>query len=66
MGLRVPAGWKGTEPMAQDFLVKKRSSSFGLAIEGPFDVRASEGAQALAQGSYYEQFVAGRSAKAWC
>lgn len=66
MGLRVPAGWKGAEPLAENFLVKKSSSSFGLAIEGPFNVRASKGAQALARGAYCEQFVTGRSAKAWC
>lgn len=66
MGLRVPAGWKGTEPLAQDFLVKNRRGSFGWAIDGPFDARTREDAQALPGESYCEQFVTGRSAKAWC
>ncbi|WP_395058842.1 YheC/YheD family protein [Polaromonas sp.] len=66
MGLRVPAGWKGAEPLAENFLVKKCSGSFGLNIEGPFDARAWDYVQAMAQGSYCEQFVTGRSAKAWC
>lgn len=66
MGLRVPAGWNSAEPLASDFLIKKRQGSFGADIEGPFHARTGDCAQALADGAYYEQFVSGRSAKAWC
>lgn len=66
MGLRVPAGWNSAQPLANDFLIKKRQGSFGTDIEGPFNARAGDRVRALAEGAYYEQFVSGRSAKAWC
>lgn len=65
MGLRVPAGWNTGVPLANDFLRKKRTGSFGSDIDGPFNAKVCD-SQPLADETYYEQFISGRSAKAWC
>lgn len=62
-GLRVPAGWREGPPLAEHFIVKPTQGSFGREIRGPFGPRHPfEGDHGAA---YFEQFIVGRSAKAW-
>jgi hypothetical protein len=49
------------------FIVKQASSSFGEGIRGPFlAYEAHNPAHQLAPGEYYENFIVGLIAKAWC
>lgn len=49
------------------FIIKKSSSSFGEGMRGPFlHYDAQDPAQQLADGEYYENFIVGHIAKAWC
>ncbi len=66
MGLRVPAAWNDASALAESFILKNRSGSFGEAIHGPFKHDSFDFSQPIKQGDYFEQFIAGRSAKAWC
>ena len=66
MGLRVPAAWNDASALAENFIVKNRSGSFGEAIYGPFKKTTFDFSQPLKEGDYFEQFICGRSAKAWC
>lgn len=66
MGLRVPAAWNDDKPLADNFVLKNRNGSFGAEVHGPFKAEAFDFSQPLKSGAYFEQFVAGRSAKAWC
>lgn len=65
-GLRVTASWTEGEPLAPDFIIKPAIGSFGAGIRGPFGPLAplSEDST-LAEGEFCEQFIRGRSAKAW-
>ena len=66
MGLRVPAAWNDEEPLADRFVVKNRTGSFGVEVYGPFSAASFDFSQPLKPGAYFEQFISGRSAKAWC
>ncbi|HSW17533.1 MAG TPA: hypothetical protein VLJ86_09925 [Ramlibacter sp.] len=49
------------------FIVKKSASSFGEGIRGPYTTYdATHPAHQLATGEYYENFIVGHIAKAWC
>jgi hypothetical protein len=49
------------------FLIKQATSSFGEGIRGPYRAfDAGDSAQQLQAGEYYENFVIGLIAKAWC
>ena len=49
------------------FIIKQHNSSFGEGIRGPFlGYDSSDPAQQLARNEYYENFILGVSAKAWC
>jgi hypothetical protein len=65
-GLPTPKMWLRPEPDMRDFLVKYDQSSSGAGMRGPFaGYRATESAQVLEQGGYYEQFIHGDMVKAW-
>lgn len=65
-GLRVTASWTEGPPLAPDFIVKPAIGSFGVGIRGPFGPLAPlSDATAAQEGDFYEQFIRGRSAKAW-
>lgn len=66
MGLRIPSAWNAGPPLAKDFLLKKRKGSFGAQVHGPFSQKTLEARDALESGAYFEEFISGRSAKAWC
>jgi hypothetical protein len=66
MGLRVPSAWNDDKPLADSFVLKNRTGSFGVEVHGPFKGAAFDFSQPLKPGSYLEQFISGRSAKAWC
>lgn len=66
MGLRVPAAWNDASALAESFILKNKTGSFGEAIDGPFRHDSFDFSQTLKQGDYFEQFISGRSAKAWC
>ena len=63
-GLLVPAGWSTGEALCDDFLIKNRQGSFGVDIQGPFKKCKHEAT--LAAGEFCEQFIFGKSLKAWC
>lgn len=63
-GLLVPAGWNTSAALSDDFLIKKRQGSFGVDIQGPFKKSAQQAA--LATDEFCEQFIFGKSLKAWC
>ena len=66
-GLRVTANWTEGTHLAPDYIVKPAVGSFGIGIRGPFGPLAPLDADVeLAEGEFYEQFIRGRSAKAWC
>jgi hypothetical protein len=49
------------------FIIKRDNSSFGEGIRGPYWVHdAGNPAHALEDGEYYENFIVGHIAKAWC
>lgn len=66
MGLRVPAAWNDQKPLADRFVLKNRFGSFGAEVYGPFNVATFDFSQPLKPGVYFEQFISGRCAKAWC
>jgi len=66
MGLRIPAAWNDAHPLADNFVLKNRTGSFGVEVDGPFNSASFDFLQTLKQGTYFEQFISGRSAKAWC
>lgn len=63
--LRTPPWSTASPPSVGDFLVKARHGSFGRNITGPWGTHAPAPAAALPEGSYFEAFKFGRSAKAW-
>lgn len=66
MGLRVPSGWNTAQALAKDFVLKRRDGSFGAEVHGPYRAASWQFSESLEEGGYYEQFISGRSAKAWC
>ena len=65
-GLRVTASWFDGPTLAPDYIVKPAVGSFGEGIRGPFGPLAPlDPTVALAEGEFFEQFIRGRSAKAW-
>lgn len=65
-GLRVTASWTEGPALAPDFIIKPAIGSFGVGIRGPFGPLAPLSEDiALAEGNFCEQFIRGRSAKAW-
>lgn len=66
MGLRVPSGWNTAQAMANDFVLKRREGSFGAEVHGPYRAASWLFPESLEEDAYYEQFISGRSAKAWC
>lgn len=64
-GLRVPAGWDAGPALAEHFIVKPAKGSFGLGMRGPFGPLSPYEPEGAATASFFEQFIAGRSAKAW-
>jgi hypothetical protein len=66
-GLRTPAACVDPARIGGPFLVKAAVSSFGEGMRGPFlHVDPSDGDQQLRDGEYYENFIPGAIAKAWC
>lgn len=63
-GLLVPAGWNTGAALSDDFLIKTRQGSFGVDIQGPF--KRSKQEVTLTKGEFCEQFIFGKSLKAWC
>lgn len=65
-GLRVTASWTEGPPLAPDYIIKPVIGSFGVGIRGPFGPLAPLSEDiALQEGNFCEQFIRGRSAKAW-
>jgi hypothetical protein len=65
-GLRVTASWTEGPALAPDYIVKPAIGSFGAGLRGPFGPLAPlDLDRPLADGEFYEQFIRGRSAKAW-
>jgi hypothetical protein len=66
-GVATPAACRDPARISGPFIVKQDRSSFGEGIRGPF-LRHDPGdpAQQLQAGEYYENFVVGLIAKAWC
>jgi hypothetical protein len=65
-GLRTPPHRTDADPALRDFIIKKRHSSFGNDIRGPFAAFSeSDPQQRLLEGEFYEQFVRGHIAKVW-
>lgn len=65
-GLRVTASWTEGPPLAPDYIVKPAIGSFGVGIRGPFGPLAPLNSDdPLQAGNFCEQFIRGRSAKAW-
>jgi len=66
-GLATPAACRDAGSIGGPFLVKLDNSSFGEGLRGPFlAYDAEDAAQQLRTGEYYENFVVGLIAKAWC
>jgi hypothetical protein len=63
-GLRVPAGWREGPPRADDYIVKLVRGSFGRDMRGPFGPRHPYDDE-IGDAAFFEQFIKGRSAKAW-
>lgn len=65
-GLRVTASWREGPPLAQNYIVKPAIGSFGQGFQGPFGPHnpLPPGLE-LRQGEFFEQFIRGRSTKAW-
>lgn len=64
-GLRVTASWTEGPALVPDYIVKPSIGSFGVGIRGPFGPLAPAHDLVLAPGEFCEQFIRGRSAKAW-
>jgi hypothetical protein len=60
------AAWNDDKPLADNFVLKSRTGSFGVEVNGPFNGASFDFSQPLKAGGYFEQFISGRSAKAWC
>jgi hypothetical protein len=66
-GIATPAACTAAEAIGGPFLVKHDTSSFGQGMRGPFLAHdAADPAQQLRAGEYYENFIPGLIAKAWC
>lgn len=66
-GIQTPAACFDPRQIAGPFIVKAAHSSFGEGIRGPFlAFDGDEEAQALRAGEFYENFIPGTIAKAWC
>ncbi|MGV2895821.1 hypothetical protein ACNPPY_08485 [Achromobacter sp. AGC78] len=65
-GLRVTASWTSGPPLTPDYIIKPAIGSFGVGIRGPFGPLAPLSDDiAIQEGNFCEQFIRGRSAKAW-
>jgi hypothetical protein len=65
-GLSFPAFSTDKADALPGFLVKRRQSSFGEGIRGPFRrFDPSNAAHRLRENEYYDQFIPGRMGKAW-
>jgi hypothetical protein len=66
-GMATPAACVDPARVGGPFIIKKIDSSFGEGLRGPFVGHdARDPAQVLAAGEYYENFIVGHMAKAWC
>lgn len=66
-GIVTPAACTSPTAIGGPFLVKHDTSSFGEGMRGPFLAYDPEDpAQQLRPGEYYENFIVGVIAKAWC
>lgn len=66
-GVATPAACDDPARIGGPFLVKQAGGSFGEGLRGPFlAYDAAAAAQQLAAGEFYENFVLGHIAKAWC
>jgi hypothetical protein len=66
-GLATPAACTDPAKVGGPFLVKRSDGSFGRGQRGPFLAwRPDDPDQQLAPGEYYENFIPGLIAKAWC
>ena len=66
-GVPTPAACFDPSLIGGPFIIKKASSSFGAGMRGPFlAYDAGDADQQLAEGEYYENFLVGMVAKAWC
>lgn len=66
-GVPTPAACFDPARIAGPFIIKQAASSFGEGIRGPFlSYSPDDPAQQLAPGEYYENFILGLIAKAWC
>jgi len=65
-GLACPAFSASKTDTLPGFLIKRRRSSFGVGIRGPFrKFDSSNAAHLLREGEYYDQFISGKVGKAW-
>jgi hypothetical protein len=66
-GIPTPAACFDPALIRGPFLVKQARSSFGEGIRGPFlSYEPRDPEQRLAAGEFYENFIVGTIAKAWC
>ena len=66
-GIPVPAACLDPGRIGGPFIIKRDNSSFGEGIRGPYlAYDAADAAHALDEGEYYENFIVGHIAKAWC
>ena len=66
-GLATPAACLEPAGIGGPFLIKKIDGSFGDGIRGPYvSYDAEDPDQRLQEGEYYENFIVGLIAKAWC
>jgi hypothetical protein len=66
-GIATPAACFDPDLIGGPFIIKQPGSSFGEGIRGPFvSYEPGDPAHQLAHGEYYENFIVGHIAKAWC
>ena len=66
-GIATPAACFDPQRIQGPFLIKHTASSFGEGMRGPFSAYDAENpAHQLDEGEYYENFIVGLIAKAWC
>jgi hypothetical protein len=66
-GIAIPSACTNPAAIGGPFLVKHDTSSFGEGMRGPFlAYDPKDPAQQLRPGEYYENFIVGLIAKAWC
>jgi hypothetical protein len=66
-GIPTPAACLEPSRIGGAFLIKKIDGSFGDGIRGPYlAYDAEDPDQQLQEGEYYENFIVGLIAKAWC